>query len=252
MHRKPVDHQYQILLQVSVEFLDEEDDVSGMNVPLLQPVVQTDMPTARRERKCANRGETVATIPHALNRRLAGRRPGSSAIGLEHKATFIEKNDASLPFEAPFLFAATFGGAIVRFPLRQLLAHAAPAFGWSSLRRAGSGERGRHDISLQNVARLRRQSEGTSTDRLRTRPQGDLSREWTLGAAAVPATSEGSYPYGAWVSRNPNLRNPMNPSNALPRRARRSRFAPLHELPYPQATIGRRSLVEPLVPSVFL
>lgn len=157
---------------------------------------------------------------------------------------------ASTPFEAPFLFAATFGGAIARFPLRHLLAHAAPAFGWSSPMRVGSGERGRDDTSLQNVARLRLQSENMTTDLLRIRPRADLSRGSIPGSAAARATGVGSDPHGAWVARNPNHLSPTNPSNASRRKARPLRFSPLHELPYPRAEAVRQSLVEPPTPLV--
>ena len=58
--------------------------------------------------------------------------------------------------------------------------------------------------------------------------------------------------YAAWVARNPNHRPSTHHSNASPRRARRLRFSPLRELPYPQAIVVRRSLVELPIPLVFL
>ena len=79
-----------------------------------------------------DRRNAVASIPGTLDGGVACRRPHSPPERLQQKPTFIDKNQASLTFEALFLVAAKTRDASGRCPPRFVRGLAAPASADSS------------------------------------------------------------------------------------------------------------------------
>jgi len=92
-----------------------------------QRVVQPESFRPRRAGKGRQRCDSVMSVPGMLQRRLANRSPHTPPQWLKQIATFVDKNQASLTFEALFLAAAIRRGATERWPVRFVLGHVAPA-----------------------------------------------------------------------------------------------------------------------------
>lgn len=96
-----------------------------------QRVVQAKPVGPRRATDRRQRTDPVVAIPRTLDGRLALWGPHSPSQRLQQIATFIEKNQASLPFEALFLAAANLRGANGRWLVHFARALVAPAFAGS-------------------------------------------------------------------------------------------------------------------------
>ena len=94
-----------------MDFPKETNHIRRASIVIKKLIVQTE---ATRPRGSCHRGErrnSVVTIPRVLDRGLPLGSPHSPPQRLQQIAAFIEKNDASLPFEALFLSAANLRGA---------------------------------------------------------------------------------------------------------------------------------------------
>jgi hypothetical protein len=128
MSRQPIPHQNDCTAQMLMDFVNEPNEVFGPRVVIQEFVVQSQPQRPRRACDGGNRRNAFTSIPRALDRRVACRRPNSPPQWLQQKPTFIEKNQASLTFEALFLVAAKIHGANGRCPphfVRGLAAQAA-------------------------------------------------------------------------------------------------------------------------------
>ena len=105
----------------------EPHHIWGAGVMVEQRVVQPESFRPRRAGKGRQRRDSVVSVPGMLQRRLANRSPHSPPQWLKQIATFVEKNQASLTFEALFLAAAIRRGATERWPVRFVLGRVAPA-----------------------------------------------------------------------------------------------------------------------------
>ena len=105
----------------------EPHNIWGARVVVQQSVVQPKSFRPRRARKGRDRRNSVVSVPGILQWRLANRSPHAAPKWLKQIATFVDKNQASLTFEALFLAAAIRRGATERWPVRFVLGHVAPA-----------------------------------------------------------------------------------------------------------------------------
>lgn len=97
-----------------------------------QVVVQTEAfrpGSAGQRRQCR---DAIVSVPRMLDGRPTHRSPHAPSQRLQQIATFVEKNQASLPFEALFLAAAIRRGATERWPVHCVRAPAAQASADSS------------------------------------------------------------------------------------------------------------------------
>ena len=102
---------------MSMDFTQEPGHIRRFGIVVKQFVVQAKATGPGSARDRGERGDPVVSVPSMLQRRLANRSPDAPAQWLKQIATFVEKNQASLPFEALFLAAATDRGATERWPV---------------------------------------------------------------------------------------------------------------------------------------
>ena len=225
--------------------------VRAVDVATLQVVVKADVAVTRRQRQGNHRRQSIATVPSILDRRLAGRSPGTTAIRLQHKATFVEKNDASLPTKPPFLSAANPACANDEWSPRRVPAHVVPVSDKSNPRRARCGAHDRRDRSRQIAAGSGPPREGTSTDRYRSQMRADLlSAKSLIVVSAEPSVGVGDQD-ADWIPVLPSRPLPACLSNALPKNWKHVRFLPPPESPCLRARVARQSDAVPLIPQCF-
>lgn len=118
MGRQTVTHEDERTPQVEVNLSQEPDEVRSSCVVVKQFVVQAKPVGPGRASNRSQSRDPIVTIPDSLDRCVSRRSPHSPPQGLEQIATFIKKNQASLPFEALFLAAANSRGSSERLRLR--------------------------------------------------------------------------------------------------------------------------------------
>jgi hypothetical protein len=129
----------------------EPHHIFGTGVVLKQRIVQPESFRPRRAGKCCQCGDSIVSIPGMLHGGLANRSPYTPPQRLQQIAAFVEKNQASLTFEALFLAAAIRRGAIERWPVRFVLGHVAPVSVDSSQVCAEASPRSPRGIRRQTV-----------------------------------------------------------------------------------------------------
>jgi hypothetical protein len=132
MSRQAIPHQNDCTAQVPMDFAHEPNEILGPRVVIQEFVIQ---PQPQRPRGAGDGSDcrnAIMSIPDTLEGRVARRRPYTPPQRLQQKPTFIEKNQASLTFEALFLVAATRRDTSGRCPLRFVRGRASPASGDSS------------------------------------------------------------------------------------------------------------------------
>ena len=117
MSRQAIAHEDDRTPQVDMDFSHKSYKVCGSGVVVKEFVVQTQPTGPGRASNCRQRSDPIVTIPDSLNWRVSRRSPHPPPQGLQQIATFIEKNQASLPFEALFLAAASSRGSSGRWRL---------------------------------------------------------------------------------------------------------------------------------------
>ena len=118
MGRQTVPHENERTPQVQVNLAQEPNEVRSSCVVVKEFVVQAKPTGPRRASNSCYSSDPIVTIPDSLDRRVSRRSPHAPPQRLEQIATFIEKNQASLPFEALFLAAANSRGSSERLRLR--------------------------------------------------------------------------------------------------------------------------------------
>lgn len=132
MSRQTIPHQNDWTAQMPMNFPNESNEILGPRIVIQEFVVQSQ---PQRPRGACDGGDcrnAVASIPRTLDGRVARRGPDSPTQGLQQKPTFIEKNQASLTFEALFLVAAMCRDATGQCPPRCVRGLAARASADSS------------------------------------------------------------------------------------------------------------------------
>lgn len=132
MSRQAIPDQNDWTAQVPMDFADELNEILGPRIVIQEFVVQSQPQRPGSACDGGDRRNAVTSIPGTLDGRLARRGPHSPPQGLQQKPTFIEKNQASLTFEALFLVAAKIRDASVQCPPRCVRGLAARASGDSS------------------------------------------------------------------------------------------------------------------------
>jgi len=102
MSRQAVAYEDDRTPQVEMDFSHESYKVRGSGVVVKEFIVQAQPTGPGRASNCRQCSDPIVTIPDSLNRRVSRRSPHSPPQRLQQIATFIEKNQASLPFEALF------------------------------------------------------------------------------------------------------------------------------------------------------
>lgn len=132
MSRQTVPHQYDGSAQMLMHFAHEPNEIRRSRVVVQQFIVHPQPQRPRRAGDGSDRRDAIAPIPDTLKGRVASRRPYPPPQRLQKIPTFVEKNQASLSFEALFLVAAKFRDASRRCPPRFVRGRAAPASADSS------------------------------------------------------------------------------------------------------------------------
>jgi hypothetical protein len=128
MSGQAIPNQNDRTMQVIVNFSYEANKIRRPRVVIQEFVVQ---PQPQRPGSFCHGGEcrnAIASIPRSLQWRVTAWRPDTPSQWLQQIPAFIEKNQASLPFEALFLVAAKFRDASGRSPLHFARGRVAPAF----------------------------------------------------------------------------------------------------------------------------
>ena len=115
MSRQAIAYEDDWTSQVEMDFSDESYKVRGLGVVVKEFIVQAQPTGPGRASDCRQCGDSIVTIPDSLNRRVSRRSPHPPPQRLQQIPTFIEKNQASLPFEALFLAAASSRGSSGRW-----------------------------------------------------------------------------------------------------------------------------------------
>lgn len=118
--------------QVSVNLPHEANEVASVSVMVQQFIVQTDPTSPWCACDNRHRRYPFVAMPHVLHRCQPLGGPDSAAQGLQKIATFIEKNNTSIAFEALFLSAANLRGSSERWRAHRARVHAEWVFGESS------------------------------------------------------------------------------------------------------------------------
>lgn len=135
-----------------MDFAYETNEVLGPRVVIQKFVVKSQ---PQRPRSACDGGDcrnAVASVPRTLEGRVTCRGPHAPPRGLQQKPAFIEKNQASLPFEALFLVAATIRDASLQCPPRCVRGLAARASADSSPADAAAAVRIPGDNPRRTVA----------------------------------------------------------------------------------------------------
>ena len=152
MRRQAIPHQNDGTTQMSVDFAHEPNEIRRPRIVLQEFVVQPKPQRPGRSGDGGDRCDSIASIPCTLQGRFAPRRPHAPPQGLQQKPTFVEKNQASLTFEALFLVAAKIRDASGQCPPRSVRGLAAPASVDSSLTDAANAARIPDDTRRRTVA----------------------------------------------------------------------------------------------------
>src|SRR5271169_2800883 len=132
MSRQAIPHQNDGTAQMPMDFAHEPNEILGPRIVIQEFVVESQPQRPRGACDGGDRRNAFTSIPRTLDRRVACRRPHSPPQWLQQKPTFIEKNQASLMFEALFLVAAKIRDASRRCPPRGVRGLAARASADSS------------------------------------------------------------------------------------------------------------------------
>src|SRR5207249_4589292 len=132
MSRRAIADDEQRTAETAMHSAKKSDHVGGACIMAQEVVVQAETlcPGSAGERRQGR--DAVPTVPGVLHRRLSARSPHAAAEGLQQETALVEKNQASLPFGALFLAAATRRGASGQSPVRCVRGLAVPASADSS------------------------------------------------------------------------------------------------------------------------
>lgn len=132
MSRQAIPHQNDWTAQMTMDIADKANEIRCPRVVIQKFVVQSQPQRPRSPCDGGDRRDAIASVPGPLNGRVACRGPHSPPQGLQQIATFVDKNQASLAFEALFLVAARCRDAIGQCPIRCVLGPAVRASADSS------------------------------------------------------------------------------------------------------------------------
>lgn len=117
---------------MSVDFAHEPNEIRRPRIVIQQFIVQPQPQRPGSPGHGGDRRDSIASIPRALQGSVTAGRPHAPPQRLQQKPAFVEKNQASLTFEALFLVAAKIRDAGGQCPLRFVRGLAAGASADSS------------------------------------------------------------------------------------------------------------------------
>jgi hypothetical protein len=222
MGRQSIANENKRTTQVGVDLTQKPNKVRRSSVVVQEFIVQAKSTCPWCASNCGQRGDSVMTIPHMLNRRHPSRGPHSAPQRLQQIATFVEKNDASFAFEALFLSAANLRGSTERWrsrPARGLAVSASAdsirACGANGARSLdGTAHRTAGQSCLGQVARSIRTPRSPNVAFLVTKPQPASSALRKRASAYAPdEASRATYSRGATPPSNdaPKRRSSQQP-----------------------------------------
>lgn len=229
MGRQPIANENERSTQVGMDLTQKPNKVQRSSVVVQEFIVQAKSIGPRCASNCGQRGDSVVTIPHMLDRRHPTRGPHPAPQRLQQIATFVEKDDASLTFEALFLSAANLRGSNGRWRSRPVRALAVSASA-DSIRACGaSGARSQDGTAhrtagrscLGQAAQSIRMTRSPNAAFLVTKPQPTSPAVGMRASAYAPdGASRATYSRGATPpsndapkrrsSQQPQLRPPMS------------------------------------------
>lgn len=132
MSGQAIPHQNDGTTQMSMDFAHKLDEIRRSCIVIQQFVVQPQPQRPGGSGDGGDRRDSIPSIPRTLQGSVALRRPHTPPQRLQQKATFVEKNQASLTLEALFLVAAKIRDASGQCPPRFARGRGAPASADSS------------------------------------------------------------------------------------------------------------------------
>jgi hypothetical protein len=239
MRRQTIADEDKRTAQVRMDFLQEANKVGRSSVVVKEFVIQAQPGGPRCPRDCGQSRDSIVTIPRVLNRCVSFGGPHSPPQRLQQIATFIEKNQASLPLEALFLSAASLRGASGRCHPRSVRAPAVPASADSNrvceaneARIPDGGPRQRVAGSCLERAGLSTRTERTPNSASPATTNAPIRRvvESRASAFCLDVVSHAVY---SRVARHSSIDAPKRRSSQLPQ--------PLPSMTFPARTAGPRS-----------
>lgn len=149
--------------------------IRGLDISLLQMVVQPHTPVLGRNRESRDRGNPISSVAMMQDRGVSSRCPCSAHMGNEQKPAFIEKCQVGARREGFFLSSATLSSSSALFPFRFSPAHDVPAFDNSIPTLPARARDGWDDSECQGSCELPRPPVAWSRDRCCTQRPGDPS-----------------------------------------------------------------------------
>lgn len=206
---------------------EEPNDIGGAGIMIEQFIVQAEATRPRSAAECGHRGDTVMPVPGVLHRGFPTLGPDASPQGLQQKATFVDKNQASLSLGALFLTAASARLSSGRFPSRAARGRAVPAFEDSSPDDAGACQHSPDDIRRQTAAESDPALGERTSRRAHIPSDANLAAEPRPAAAFAEARASAACPDEAWPAAFAHRRDARLPSSDWQRRCLNRQPQPL-------------------------
>lgn len=178
-----------------------------------QIVIQTEAARPRSFAQGRHRRDAIVSVPGMLHGRVAALGPHATTERLQQKATFVDKNQASLPLDALFLTAASARPASGRFRLRGARGQVARAFADSSRADARAFRHNRDDSPRQTAVESN-PARAVRTSRPERNPSAASPAAGPSAISAAPgATTSARVLDGAWPATSANRRAARLASN---------------------------------------
>jgi len=206
MGREAVANEQQRSSQVIMHAAQESNDVRGASVMVQKIVIQAEAARPRSSAQGCHRCNAIVSVPGMLHGSMAALGPHATTQRLQHEATFIDKNQASLPLGALFLTAASARSASGRFRLRGAREQAALAFADSSRADVRAFRHNRGD-SPRQIADESNPARAVPTTRRVRNPSAVNPGAVPPAISAVPAaTTSARAPGEAWPAASAHRR----------------------------------------------
>jgi len=179
-------------------------------------VVQSESSSPGGDCHGAYDAQAIVALRRVADGSVPGRRPNLSPKRLQHKATFVKKNKASIAIKPLFLAAATRPGASVRWRPRHVRGPGARVSERSSPVRATACLHSRRDSRPETVAQSAPLPAGNSTHKLES-PNVPHRRSMRPANACGQQPSAAVWALDATCDPEPTgLRSLKHPATALP------------------------------------
>ena len=213
MGREAVTYKEQRSSQVVMHETEEPNDIGGAGIMIEQLVIQAEATRPRSAAERGHRGDAVMPVPGVLHRGLPALGPDASPQGLQQKAAFVDKNQASLSLGALFLIAASARLSSGRFPSRAARGRVAPAFEDSSPNGAATCRHNRDGIRRQTAAESNPAPAEQTSRRAHIPSDANLAAEPRPAAAFAQARASAAGPDEVWPAAFARRRDATLPSS---------------------------------------